>query len=78
MGVVMGQIRRVLSCAFVRAQSLCLLARLGQLGPGARSAAERRHAAQRGEAARRREVESYWQAHVKGRGLSSIGMVFTP
>ena len=78
LGVVIGQIRRVLSCAFVRAQALCLLSRLGQLGPGARAAAERRVAAKRGEAARRREVEAHWHAHVRGRGMSSVGMLFTP
>ena len=42
LGLVLGQTRRNLSCTFVRAQALCLLARLGQLGPGARQAAERR------------------------------------
>ena len=35
LGQVIGQIRRRLSCSFVRAQALCLLSRLGQLGPGA-------------------------------------------
>ena len=47
LGLVMGQIRRTLSCAFVKAQALCLLARLDQLGPWARTAAERRGVAQR-------------------------------
>ena len=78
LGVVVGQIRRVLSCAFVRVNALCLLARIGQLGPGARSAAQRRNAALRGEAARRRELEGHWLAHVRGRGLSRVGMVFVP
>ena len=53
----MGQIRRILSCTFVRAQSLCLLARLGQVGPRARGAAERRAVVQRLEWARKREAE---------------------
>ena len=74
----MGQIRRTLSCAFVRAQSLCLLARLGQLGPGARTAAERRGVAQRGEISRRREAQAHWLAHIRGRGLGRAGIVFVP
>ena len=78
LGVVIGHIRRVLSSAFVRAQGLCLLSRLRQLGPHARGAAERRAAAQQGEAARRAEAQGHWLAHVRGRGLSRVGMVFTP
>ena len=76
LGVIIGQIRRVLSCVFVRAQGLCLLSRLGQLGPRARAAAERRSTTQRVEAARRGEVIAQWSANVRGRGLSSVGMIF--
>ena len=47
-------------------------------GPHAREAAERRAAAQQGEAARRAEAQGHWLAHVRGRGLSGVGMVFTP
>ena len=65
-GQVMGQLRRQLSCTFVRAQALCLLARLGQLGPGARSAADRRADALRAETNRRREAQAHWQAHIRG------------
>ena len=60
------------------AQALCLLQRLAQLSPGARGAAERRAAAKRLEAARRLELVSQWQAQVHGRGLSRMGMIFTP
>ena len=60
LGLVLGQIRRSLSCSFVRSQSLCLLARLGQLGPGARGAAERRNLAGRREHERRREAQAHW------------------
>ena len=77
-GQIMGQIRRRLSCAFIRAQTLCLLARLGQLGPGARLAAERRGEARRVETARRREAQAHWLAHSRGRGLVRTGMVFIP
>ena len=78
LGVVIGQIRRVLSTAFVWVQALCLLARLSQLGPHAREAAQRRAAAQHGEVAHRAEGQGHWLAHVRGRGLSRVGMVFTP
>ena len=69
LGMVIGQIRRNLSCSFVRAQALCLLARLGQLGPGAGLAADRREQTRRAETARRREAQAHWLAHVRGRGL---------
>ena len=78
LGLVLGQIRRRLSCSFVRAQALCLLARLGQLGPGARVAAERRKEARRAETTRRRDNQAHWLAHVRGRGLGRAGMIFVP
>ena len=78
LGQEMGQVRRRLSCAFLRSQALCLLARLGQLGPGARAAAERRGEAKRVETARRREAQAHWQAHIRGRGLGRAGMIFVP
>ena len=78
LGQAMGQIRRRLSCTFIRSQALCLLSRIGQLGPGARAAAHRRGDALRAETARRRESQAHWQAHIKGRGLGRTGMVFIP
>ena len=75
---MMGQLRRKLSCTFVRAQALCLLSRVGQLGPGAKAAAERRGDALRAETARRREAQAHWQAHIRGRGLGKVGMRFVP
>ena len=78
LGQVMGQIRRILSCCFIRAQSLCLLARLCQLGPGARAAADRRVVSQKAEVARQREAQAHWLAHVRGRGLGRKGMIFVP
>ena len=78
LGQVIGQLRRRLSCTSIRAQALCLLSRLGQLGPGARAAADRRGDALRAETARRREAQAHWQAHIKGRGLGRVGMMFVP
>ena len=77
-GQVIGQVRRRLSCCFVRAQALCLLSRLGQLGPGAKAAAERRGQSVRVQTARRREAQAHWQAHIRGRGLGRAGMLFVP
>ena len=78
LGQIIGQIRRRLSCTSIRAQALCLLSRIGQLGPGARAAADRRGDALRAETTRRREAQAHWQAHVKGRGLGRAGMIFVP
>ena len=78
LGQVIGQIRRRLSCSFVRAQALCLLSRIGQLGPGASLAAERRGISKRAETTRRREAQAHWLAHIRGRGLGRAGMVFVP
>ena len=72
----MGQIRRDLSLDFVRAQALCTIARLGQLGEGARAAAQRRQQATREEEGRRREQQAHFQAHVQGRGVNRAGEIF--
>ena len=77
LGMVIGQIRRTLSTCFVRAQSLCLLSRLCHLGKGAKEAAGRRVEAKRKEFWRRKEMESHFMAHMRGRGLSRIGSMFT-
>ena len=71
LGLILGQTRRRLSCTFVRAKALCLLARLVQLCPGARMAADRRKEARRVETDRRREAQVHWLAPVRGRGLGS-------
>ena len=78
LGQTIGQIRRKLSCTFIRAQALCLLSRIGQLGPGARAVAEMRGDVLRAETVRRREAQAHWQAHMNGRGLGRAGMVFIP
>ena len=54
LGVIIGQIRKFLSVAFVRAQNLCLLNRLGFLGEGAKAAAGRRDLAKSLEERRKR------------------------
>ena len=78
LSMITASIRRVLSCVFVRAQSLCLLSRLSQVGAGARGAADRRTAALRSDHNRRQEACAKWFANVRGRGLSRVGMIFIP
>ena len=53
LGKVIGDTRRALSVTIVRANALCLLERLSQLGPGARDAAKRRQCALQQEERRR-------------------------
>ena len=55
-----------------------MLSRLGHLGQGARAVADRRRETQRIEAAKRREAQAHWQAHIRGRGLGRAGMIFVP
>ena len=76
LGVIVSQTRRYLSTAFVRAQSLCLLNRLGNIGDGAKAAAGRRDLAKRLEEGRKRDRQAHFLAHVRGRGLSREGQIF--
>ena len=76
LGVIISQIRKYLSTAFIRAQSLCLLNRLCYLGEGAKAAAGRRNLTKRLEVGRRREREAHFQAHIRGLGLSRAGQLF--
>ena len=77
LGKAMGEVRRAMSVEVVRSQSLCLLERLAQLGPGARAAGDRRKAVQRLEEVRKRQAEAYHKAH-RNRGLCWVGCAFIP
>ena len=77
LGKVMGEVRRAMSVQVVRSQSLCLLERLSQLGPGARAAGERRKMVQKVEEVRRRQAQAYRLAH-RNRGLCRVGRAFIP
>ena len=76
LGIVVAQVRNYLSVTFIRAQSLCLLNRLGFLGEGAKAAAGMRDLAKRLEEGRRRERQASYLAHVRGQGLSRTGQIF--
>ena len=78
LGVILSQIRKFLSSTFVKAQSLCLINRLGYLGDGSNAAGGRRDLARRLEVSRKRDLQAHFQAHIRGRGLSRVGQVFVP
>ena len=67
-GWILGQYRRRLSCLFVRSQVSYLLARMGHLGEGAKGCAARRRVAIAEEERVRKEAESLFAAHARGRG----------
>ena len=75
LGLAMGAVRRAMSVAVVRSQSLCLLERLAFLGPGVRAAVQRRQLGERLLERRRRDEEAYRQARVN-RGLRGVGRAF--
>ena len=78
LGVVISQIRKFLSTAFIRAEGLCLLNRLCFLRMGAKEAAGRRDLARRLEISRKRDLQAYFQAHICGSGLARSGQIFVP
>ena len=65
-GVVVGQLRRRLSTAAIRAGSKCLLDRMHQCGQGAQLAAKRREGSSWLEEAMKKEREVQWLAKVRG------------
>ena len=71
----MGEVRRALSITVVRANALCLLERLSQLGPGAGATAKLQQGALQLEERRRQErqaLDMTWLA----RGSSRVGRAF--
>lgn len=65
---MLGQHRRSLSAAFIRAQMACVTSRMGHLGVGSREAAARRGRAMVEEKKIQREEEAHFSAHVRKRG----------
>merc|ERR1711954_75217 len=72
-GQLLQQLRRRLSVCAVRAQSACLLSRLGHYGPAARSAAKRRETDRQRQEQSSRDLRSHWLATERGRGLQRLG-----
>ena len=77
LGMVVGQYRRLLSTTAVRAQALCLLARVGLITPAAREAAGRREVAMRQVEEMRRERRAQWMASLSGPGWARRGNCHT-
>ena len=77
LGMVVGQYRRLMSTTAVRAQAMCLLARVGLITPAAKEAAERRAVAMRQVEEMRRERRAQWMASLAGPGWARRGNCHT-
>ena len=73
MGKVVGQVRRMLSTASVRAQAQCLLTRMSSVGEGVGQIAKRRQWAAAQEERMRKEREAQWIGRVRGRNIVRRG-----
>ena len=72
-GVVVGQLRRQLSTACIRAASNCLLDRMHQCGQGANMVAKRREVSHWMEEVMKQEREVQWLAKLRGGQLVQKG-----
>ena len=75
--MIVGQYRRLVSTTAVRAQALCMLARVGLILPAAKEAAGRRAVAMRLEEEMRRERRAQWMASLSGPGWARRGNCHT-
>ena len=75
-GVVIGQLRRQLSSACIRAANQCLLDRMNQCGEGAALAARRREVCHYLEEKMRKERELQWLAKLRGGQIIHKGQFF--
>ena len=74
LGLIVGQYRWLLSVTAVRAQAMCLLARVGLITPAAKEAAARRTVAMRMEEEKmRRDRRAQWMASLAGPGWARRG-----
>ena len=78
LGVITGQIRRLLSTTAVRAQAMCLIGRLDKIGEGQRAAGKRRVYAKRVEERLRAERSAQWLMNIRGRGIVRKGQFMIP
>ena len=76
--LIMGQVRRHLSTAFIKAVSLCTINRVANAGPGPRAAAKRREVFLREEEGMRRERRAQWTSEVERGGIRKVGIHFFP
>ena len=73
LGEVVGQIRRRLSLATVKANMVCMLSRLSLTGDGASEAGKRRQWQRREEDLMHRERQAVWQARISGHSIVRKG-----
>ena len=73
LGVVVGQVRRMISTTSVRAQAQCLLARMSWVGEGVEQAAKRRGWAAAEEERMIKERSAQWLGRVRGRNIVERG-----
>ena len=73
MGVLVGQVRRILSVTAVRAQAECLISRVRRAGGGAGLARKRGHGAEQQELRWQRERGAQEVGRRQGRGLVRRG-----
>ena len=73
LAAIVGQVRRRLSVAAIRANSTCLLSRLSLIGEEATSAADRRGWRRREEDIMRKEREAQWLGQVRCHGVQHRG-----
>ena len=65
-GLLLHQMRRRLSVAIIRAQSNCLLSKLGHFHPGAKEAAKRRASAKHRDELNSQDQQAHFQVHIRG------------
>ena len=76
LGMVLGQVRRSLSVASVRARSACLLTRLSLLGEGSKKAMSRRQFQGWEEEKMRKEKQANWIGRIRRHGITHGGAFF--
>ena len=75
-GLLLHQLRRRLSVTIIRAQSSCLLSRIGHFQPGAKEAAKRRAFAKQREDQLNQDQRAHFQAHIRGRRIHESGSLW--
>ena len=73
--LVIQQTRRRFAVCAIRAQSACLLSRLGHFSEGARLGAQRRANFKSREEVTRQDLRSHFDAFVRGRRLKRAGLL---
>ena len=73
LGIVVGQVRRMLSTTSVRAQAQCLLARMSQVGERVGQAAKRKRWEVAEDERMRKERMAQWIGRVRGRNIIERG-----